>query len=110
MPVIHSRRAGAWLATLGVAAALAFGGGDALAAQSSKQQTNRSKQKAAAEAERAADGLADAVRDPVQVRGVQVAVAASIGISTSPADGADFAALLHAADVRMYAAKGSAAR
>ncbi|MBB3223741.1 peptidoglycan DD-metalloendopeptidase family protein [Pseudoduganella umbonata] len=51
MPVNRSRRAGAWLATLGMAAALAFGGGDALAAA---KQTNRSKQKAAAEAERAA--------------------------------------------------------
>src|SRR5215217_4824187 len=53
MPVNRSRRAGAWFAALGVAAALAFGGGDALAAQP-KQQTNRSKQKLAAEAERAA--------------------------------------------------------
>jgi septal ring factor EnvC (AmiA/AmiB activator) len=51
MAVIRSRRAGAWFAALGVAATLAFGGGDALAA---KQQTNRSKQKAAAEAERVA--------------------------------------------------------
>ncbi|HEX8601798.1 MAG TPA: peptidoglycan DD-metalloendopeptidase family protein [Pseudoduganella sp.] len=53
MPVNRSRRAGAWFAALGVAAALAFGGGDALAAQP-KQQTNRSKQKLAAEAERVA--------------------------------------------------------
>jgi septal ring factor EnvC (AmiA/AmiB activator) len=68
MPVHRSRRAGAWLgagaavlarplrswrglAALGIAAALACGGGDALAAA---KQTNRSKQKAAAEAERAA--------------------------------------------------------
>lgn len=54
MSVNRSRRAGAWFAALGVAAALAFGAGDALAAPQSKQQTNRSKQKLAAEAERVA--------------------------------------------------------
>lgn len=65
MPVHRSRRASAWFAALGVVAAVAiapiapgFGGGEALAAappkQPSKQPTNRSKQKAAAEAERAA--------------------------------------------------------
>ncbi|GGX90930.1 peptidoglycan DD-metalloendopeptidase family protein [Pseudoduganella dura] len=54
MPVNRPRRAGAWFAALGMAAALALGGGDALAAPQSKQQTNRSKQKAAAEAERIA--------------------------------------------------------
>jgi septal ring factor EnvC (AmiA/AmiB activator) len=54
MPVHRSRRAGAWLATLSVAVALACGGGDAFAAPQSKQPTNRSKQKLAAEAERAA--------------------------------------------------------
>ncbi|GGY24847.1 peptidoglycan DD-metalloendopeptidase family protein [Pseudoduganella albidiflava] len=65
MPVHRSRRASAWFAALGVAAAVAiaplapgFGGGEALAAapskQPAKQPTNRSKQKAAAEAERAA--------------------------------------------------------
>ncbi|QBE63525.1 murein hydrolase activator EnvC family protein [Pseudoduganella lutea] len=51
MSLNRSQRARALFAALGVAAALAFGGGDALAAA---KQTNRSKQKAAAEVERAA--------------------------------------------------------
>jgi hypothetical protein len=33
-----------------------------------------------------------------------------VGVSTSPADGEDFASLLHAADLRMYSVKGAAVR
>lgn len=49
-----SRRAGAWCAALGVAAALALGSPAVEAAKAPAKQTNRSKEKAAAEAERAA--------------------------------------------------------
>ena len=65
---------------------------------------------AAAEAGHVAAGLAAAVREPVELRGELVGVAASVGVSTSAGDGDDFSALLHAADVRMYAAKGPAVR
>ena len=65
---------------------------------------------AGAEAARVAAELAAAVREPVDLSGQQVAVAASVGVATSPADGDDFASLLHAADERMYAAKRTPAR
>jgi diguanylate cyclase (GGDEF)-like protein/PAS domain S-box-containing protein len=62
------------------------------------------------EARRVADDLAAAVREPVLLDDVRVTVDASVGVSTSPADGEDFASLLHAADLRMYSVKGAAVR
>jgi predicted signal transduction protein with EAL and GGDEF domain len=58
---------------------------------------------AAAEARRIADELAAVVARPVPLRDQEVVVRASVGVSVWPEDGADFPALLHAADMRMYA-------
>jgi GGDEF domain-containing protein len=41
----------------------------------------------------------------VPLRDHEVAVRASVGVSVWPEDGADFPALLHSADMRMYAAR-----
>jgi diguanylate cyclase (GGDEF)-like protein/PAS domain S-box-containing protein len=60
---------------------------------------------AAAEARRVADELTMAVRAPVALRGQEVAVGASIGVAVYPTDGQEFEALLHAADLGMYAHK-----
>jgi diguanylate cyclase (GGDEF)-like protein/PAS domain S-box-containing protein len=65
---------------------------------------------AADEAARVADGLVAAVAEPVVLGEHLASVGASVGVSTTPADGNDFAGLLHAADVRMYAAKGASVR
>ena len=61
------------------------------------------------EARRVAAGLADCVREPVEVRGVQVTVGVSVGISTYPHDAEDFGRLVHAADLRMYDIKDGSA-
>ena len=63
---------------------------------------------AAEEAQRVADELAAAVRAPVALRDRWVAVAASVGVAVYPADGEEFEALLHSADVSMYARKAGA--
>ena len=42
--------------------------------------------------------------------GTQVTVGASIGVSVFPGDGENFDALLHAADLRMYARKHAVRR
>ncbi len=60
---------------------------------------------AAAEARRIADELAAVVARPVPLRGQECTVRASIGVSVWPEDGADFPALLHSADMRMYATR-----
>ncbi|NIH70225.1 diguanylate cyclase domain-containing protein [Modestobacter marinus] len=65
---------------------------------------------AADEAAHVADELAAAVAEPVVLGEHRASVGASVGVSTSPADGDDFADLLHAADERMYAAKGASVR
>ncbi len=64
-------------------------------------------QHAAAEADRVVAVLAAAVRIPVALRGASIEVGASIGRAVSPDDGGNFETLLHTADQRMYAAKGS---
>ena len=64
---------------------------------------------AGAEARRVADELTTAVRAPVALRGQEVAVGASIGVAVYPADGQEFEALLHAADLGMYAHKAGGA-
>ncbi|PRY50766.1 PAS domain S-box-containing protein/diguanylate cyclase (GGDEF)-like protein [Geodermatophilus tzadiensis] len=60
---------------------------------------------AAAEAARVADELAASLGRPVALRGTEVTVGASVGVSVCPADGVVFADLLHAADLRMYERK-----
>jgi diguanylate cyclase (GGDEF)-like protein/PAS domain S-box-containing protein len=61
---------------------------------------------APSEARRVADELTSAVRARVAVRDQDVSVGASIGVAVYPADGEDFDALLHQADLGMYAHKG----
>jgi diguanylate cyclase (GGDEF)-like protein len=65
---------------------------------------------AAQEAARVAGDLADAVAAPVLVRDELVSIGASVGISVYPNDGEEFAALLHEADLKMYALKVSRTR
>lgn len=65
---------------------------------------------AAAEARRVADDLASAVSAPVEVRSREVVVGASVGVGVYPVDGEEFGALLHSADVDMYARKTAARR
>lgn len=65
---------------------------------------------AAVEARRVADELSAAVGSPVEVGASEVAVGASVGIGVHPADGEEFAALLHSADIDMYARKTASRR
>ncbi|TFV86106.1 EAL domain-containing protein [Blastococcus sp. CT_GayMR16] len=60
---------------------------------------------AAEEGRRVADELAAAVCAPVVLRDREVAVGASVGVAVYPADGEEFATLLHTADLDMYARK-----
>jgi diguanylate cyclase (GGDEF)-like protein/PAS domain S-box-containing protein len=57
---------------------------------------------ALAEAHRVAQALETAVSVPVLLGAGEVSVTASVGIAVCPSDGADFGALLHVADKRMY--------
>jgi diguanylate cyclase (GGDEF)-like protein/PAS domain S-box-containing protein len=52
-----------------------------------------------------ADELTTAVERTLQLRGEEVHITASIGISTCPLDATDFGTLLHLADLRMYELK-----
>lgn len=61
--------------------------------------------RAQAEAARVVDTLVAGVALPIELDGEVVTVGASIGAAVSPTDGVDFATLLHAADLRMYALK-----
>jgi len=65
---------------------------------------------AAHEAGRVAEELAAAVRVPVELRGSEVSVDASVGVGVYPSDGENFETLLHSADVSMYARKAAARR
>ncbi len=60
---------------------------------------------AAAEARRVADELSAVVDVPTTVAGREVTVGASVGVAVYPADGEEFGALLHSADMDMYARK-----
>ncbi|MGY1762842.1 diguanylate cyclase domain-containing protein [Geodermatophilus sp. SYSU D00779] len=60
---------------------------------------------AATEARCVADELAAGVARPVALGDQEVVVRASVGVSVWPEDGADFPALLHSADMRMYATR-----
>jgi diguanylate cyclase (GGDEF)-like protein len=59
----------------------------------------------AADAERLARRIAEAIRAPYEVHGHQVVIDASIGIALAPADGADANELLKNADMALYGAK-----
>jgi diguanylate cyclase (GGDEF)-like protein len=65
---------------------------------------------AGAEAHRIAGELATVVAWPVALCEREVGVRASIGVSVWPEDGTDFPALLHPADMRMYASRADLAR
>ncbi|CAN5609843.1 hypothetical protein BH10ACT10_BH10ACT10_28560 [soil metagenome] len=56
-------------------------------------------------AEQVATQLTAALREPQEVRGRQVAVSVSIGISVFPEDAHEFGRLVHVADARMYELK-----
>jgi hypothetical protein len=58
-------------------------------------------------AEHVAARIRLALSEPYQIGGVGVTVGASVGTAVAPADGGDIDALLHAADVAMYAVKAS---
>ncbi|MBN1092607.1 diguanylate cyclase [Blastococcus sp. TML/M2B] len=60
---------------------------------------------AAGEARRVADDLAAAVAVPTEAGGREVRIGASVGVAVYPADGEEFDALLHRADMDMYAQK-----
>jgi diguanylate cyclase (GGDEF)-like protein/PAS domain S-box-containing protein len=60
---------------------------------------------AGAEARRIADELAAGVARPMALGDREVVVRASVGVGVWPEDGADFPALLHSADMRMYATR-----
>ncbi|MDW8335655.1 MAG: EAL domain-containing protein [Tepidimonas sp.] len=55
--------------------------------------------------ERVADGLLQAVRQPLQVQGNVLRLSASIGVATYPSDGETAEELMRMADTAMYAAK-----
>jgi diguanylate cyclase (GGDEF)-like protein/PAS domain S-box-containing protein len=64
---------------------------------------------AAREAQRVAGELVAEVSAPVVLSDQEIAVGASVGIGIYPADGEEFATLLHSADLDMYARKAAAA-
>ncbi len=61
--------------------------------------------KVAADAARSAQRIVDALSKPYDLDGQQVTISASVGITTSPADGTDADTLLKKADVALYCAK-----
>ena len=60
---------------------------------------------AAAEAAELAQQLGEALCQPMRVDERDLRVQVSVGVSTYPRDGDSFGALLHLADLRLYAAK-----
>jgi diguanylate cyclase (GGDEF)-like protein/PAS domain S-box-containing protein len=62
------------------------------------------------EAERVGEALVTALSAPLALDGGTVQVGVSVGVSVFPEDAPDLRGLLHAADVRMYAAKRSTGR
>ncbi len=60
---------------------------------------------AKAEAARVATQLAEVAGQPVRLHGEDVSIGISIGVSTFPDEGEDFAELMHLADMRMYELK-----
>ncbi|MBY3259870.1 EAL domain-containing protein [Rhizobium laguerreae] len=58
-----------------------------------------------AEAERLAESLVLAFKEPFTVEGISVFVGASVGVAIAPDDGSDGEQLMKAADIALYAAK-----
>ncbi|MER8478050.1 EAL domain-containing protein [Mesorhizobium sp. M1163] len=58
-----------------------------------------------AEAERLAESLVDAFKEPFVINGIPIFVGSSIGIAFSPEHGTDGEQLMKAADIALYAAK-----
>ncbi len=58
-----------------------------------------------AEAERLAESLVHAFKEPFTIDGIDVFVGASVGIAVAPNDGNDGEQLMKAADIALYAAK-----
>ncbi|WP_064693520.1 putative bifunctional diguanylate cyclase/phosphodiesterase [Rhizobium aegyptiacum] len=58
-----------------------------------------------AEAERLAESLVRAFKEPFTIGGINVFVGASVGIAIAPSDGGDGEQLMKAADIALYAAK-----
>ncbi|MBY5788161.1 putative bifunctional diguanylate cyclase/phosphodiesterase [Rhizobium leguminosarum] len=58
-----------------------------------------------AEAERLAESLVLAFKEPFTIEGISVFVGASVGIAIAPDDGSDGEQLMKAADIALYAAK-----
>ncbi|WP_212823735.1 bifunctional diguanylate cyclase/phosphodiesterase [Catellatospora sp. TT07R-123] len=58
-----------------------------------------------ATAQQTAEQISAAVNGPVQLGGLEVEVAAAVGVAVSPQHGCDFAALMRHADIAMYDAK-----
>ncbi|TCN33163.1 putative bifunctional diguanylate cyclase/phosphodiesterase [Sinorhizobium americanum] len=57
------------------------------------------------EAERLAEAIVNAFKDPFAVDGISLFVGASVGIAIAPADGNEIEQLMKAADIALYAAK-----
>ncbi|WEX74986.1 EAL domain-containing protein [Sinorhizobium numidicum] len=57
------------------------------------------------EAERLADAIVNAFKEPFTVEDINVFVGASVGIAVAPADGNEIEQLMKAADIALYAAK-----
>ena len=70
--------------------------------------TGLAPESATAEARRVADQLSATVAVPMPAAGREVTVGASVGVAVYPADGEEFGALLHSADMDMYARKTTA--
>jgi len=58
-------------------------------------------------ADQVAARIRHALGEPYQIAGASLTVGASVGTAVAPASGGDIDALLHAADVAMYAVKGA---
>jgi diguanylate cyclase (GGDEF)-like protein len=58
-----------------------------------------------AEAERLAEAVVEAFKEPFLVDGISVFVGASVGVAVAPTDGNDSEQLMKAADIALYAAK-----
>nr|WP_259663866.1 EAL domain-containing protein [Rhizobium bangladeshense] len=58
-----------------------------------------------AEAERLAETVVEAFKEPLTIDGITVVVGASVGVAVAPTDGNDSEELMKAADIALYAAK-----
>lgn len=63
-----------------------------------------------AEAERLAESVVEAFKEPLTIDGITVFVGASVGVAVAPTDGNDSEQLMKAADIALYAAKSDGRR